>query len=497
MQGLGSGPTSGPGRDNLAKLKKANKTPKTRGKYPKTQANSRILGNPYRLIGLLAVVILSLILNSVGLDWGLSGLVPWQPDSNEGITIVREMPRLLGRWTYKYPRGHFLLNGIFYYPLLKYWQSHPVRAIGPDGQPVLQTLNLPRLALLARITRIISVIMGTGTVIIVFLIAIRLFQDYLAALLSALALTLSQLFVFYCHQGNSYIPYVFWYALGFYWMLKVMHSGKLRHYVFMGLCFSFSICTYDAVGGYLAGLALAFWLAMIARGRVEGRSLRAATLSVFSKKILVAGCVFLFTYALIQGILTSPGAFADRMSIWLGGRGVVEFNKDFRGQLPLLWQAGRRLYGSLGWPLLAIAAVSLVYLSLKHPFKSALLIIPFIAFYLIIVMNIRMCFPRYFLPAFIGLAVLVGKGCADWLTHNRLPICLRVIPIALIYLLSLLYCIGVDLEMLSDTRVRTEQWFYKNVRRDCIIGAGLMNRVYAPRLYLNGIPGQNLRFQTI
>ncbi|MCJ7778754.1 MAG: hypothetical protein MUP16_10615, partial [Sedimentisphaerales bacterium] len=393
---------------------------------------------------------------------------------------------LFKQWTYKYPRGHFLLNGIFYYPLLKHWQTHPVKVIRADGRTVSQPLNLQRLDLLAKITRIISVVMGTGTVVIVFLTAIWLFHDYLVALLSALALTLSQLFMYYCHQGNLYVPYVFWYALGFYWMVKAIYAGKLHHYIFMGLCFSLSICTYDAVGGYLAGMALAFWLALISKGIAEGESFRTAVLSVFSKKVLAAVVAFLLSYALLQDILTFPRAFADRMSIWVGGRGVVDFNKGFRGQLPLLWQACQMLYGSLGWPLLATAAVSLVYLSIKQPWKSVFLIIPLIAFYLVVAVNIRMFCPRYLLPAFIGLALLIGKGCADWLRYKKLHICLRVIPVGLIYFLSLLYCIGVDLEMLSDTRIRTEQWFYRNVRPDSIIGVGIYNIIYAPRLHLNG-----------
>jgi len=440
----------------------------------------------WRVVGLLAVVVISAVINCVGLGWGRSGLVPWQPDSIEGITIVREMPRMFGQWTYKYPRGHFLINAIFYHPLLKYWEKHPIKTRTADGQIVSQALNLERLDQLANISRVISAVMGVGTVLAVFFALRLLFEDYLGAFLAGLALALSQLFVFYSHVGNVDVPCVFWFAWGVYWGLKAVYIGRWRHFVLMGLCFSFSICTKDAMVGYVAGMVPAFWLAMIGKNRADGQSFKTAVLSVFSKKVLVAVLVFLFFYALLQDILTSPQAFAERMSHWIGGAGVSGYDKRFRGQLPLLWSSCRMLYGSLGWPLLAIIVISLVYCTIKHPWKSVPLTVPLIAFYVIVVMNVRFSAPRFFLPAYGGFALLVGKGCADWIRYKKIHIALRILPVAVVYILSLLYCVGLDLEMLGDTRVRTEQWFYKNVGRDSLIGAGFHNKLYAPRLHFNG-----------
>lgn len=440
----------------------------------------------WRVGGLLAVVVISLVINCVGLGWGRSGLVPWQPDSIEGITIVREMPRMFGQWTYKYPRGHFLINAIFYHPLLKYWEKHPIKTGTADGRIVSQALNLERLDHLANISRVISAVMGVGTVLAVFFASRLLFEDYLGAFLAGLALALSQLFVFYSHVGNVDVPCVFWFAWGVYWGLKAVYIGRWRHFVLMGLCFSLSICTKDAMVGYVAGMVPAFWLAMIGKNRADGQSFKTAVLSVFSKKVLVAVLVFLFFYALLQDILTSPQAFAERMSHWIGGAGVSGYDKRFRGQLPLLWSSCQLLYGSLGWPLLAIIVISLVYCTIKYPWQSAILTVPLIAFYVIVVMNIRFSVPRFFLPAYGSFALLVGKGCADWLRHKKIHIALRILPVAVVYILSLLYCVGLDLEMLGDTRVRTEQWFYKNVGRDSLIGAGFHNKLYAPRLHFNG-----------
>lgn len=470
---------------------KTNKIPRTianpaAGTNLKTVSGNAGNWTRLRIGGLLAVLATSLLLNCIGLSWGRSGLVPWSPDSIEGITTVREMQRMFGQWKYKYPRGHFLVNAIFYHPLLKNWEKHPVRVGTADGRIVSQTLNLERLDTLAKISRVISATMGTATALAVFLTVMWLFGDYMGALLAALALALSQTFVFYSHVGNVDVPCVFWFAWGIYWAVKAIYLGKWRHFVLMGLCFSLSICSKDAVGGYLAGTALAFWLTMIGKARADGQSSKTAVLAVFSKKVLVAVLVFLFFYALLQDILTSPQAFTERMSIWIGGRGVAGGDSGFTGELPLLWRALQMLPSSLGWPLLAMAIISLSYCTIKYPWQLGFTIIPLVAFYVIVVMSIHMVFPRYFLPAYTGFAMLIGKGCADWLRYRKIHIAMRVFPVALVYTLSLLYCIGLDLEMLTDTRARTEQWFYKNVTRDNIIGAGIYNKIYAPRLHLNG-----------
>ncbi len=233
--------------------------------------------------------------------------------------------------------------------------------------------------------------------------------------------------------------------------------------------------------GYLIGMMPAFWLAMTGKAKTDGQHLRTAVLSVFSKKVLVAILVFLFSYALLQNVLTYPYAFMERMSHWIGGPGVTNYNKGFRGQLPLLWQSCWTLYGSFGWPMLAIIIISLPYCIIRYPWISGLMTIPLIIFYLLVVMNVRMSAPRYFMPGFVGLALLTGKGCADWLRWQKLPLILRIFPLAFVYILSLLYCVGLDLEMVGETRYRAQEWLTSHVgRNDCVIA--LSSPTYAPRI---------------
>ena len=436
------------------------------------------------LTGLLAVVILSVIISSIGLDWGRSGNVPWAPDSIEGVTTVREMQNMFGQWTYKYPRGHFIINAIFYEPLLNHWEKYPINVRTNNGQIASITLNLQRLDILAKISRIIIVVMAIGTVLAVYLTAKLLYKDYLAALLSALTLALSQLFVFYSHVGNVDVPYIFWFTWGIYWAVKSVYIGKWHHYIFLGLFCSYSVCTKEPAGGYVVGLGFAVWAAMIGKALKMNKNFKNAVLSIFSVKVLVALLVFGLCFAILNGFLGGLKEFTGRMDFW--GGVPKQYIADYKGQLHLLYNSVKDLYYGLGWPLLIMCIATVLYCVVKPRWEFVFGVAPLLVFYLLVIMNIRFIVPRFLLGGYPGLALLVGKTSAEWLRWEKVSNILRILPIGFIYILSLFYCIGLDLEMVEDTRVRVEQWFFKNVSRDSVIGAGIYNKIYAPRLHYAG-----------
>ncbi len=438
----------------------------------------------YLLIAVLILV--SGTLFGVGIGWGRTGFVPWAADSIEGITTVRQLPRLFGEWTTKYPRGQYLISAVFYKPLIKHWEKEPVYQIdGRTGAKTSVVLDLSRYDTLAKISRLISLCMGVGAVLAVFAVTCAFFSDRLAAFLAALALSFSALFVFYSHLGNVDIPYVFWYSWGLYFAAKSIYVGKWRHFILMGFCFAFSICTKDAVGGYLVGTGIAYCFVKTEKSLKDGAGWRKAMWSVFSTKLVVGILIFLFVYALMQGLLTSPQAFRERMTVWIE-HGVKDFNKDFRGQWPLFCDACRYIYVSLGWPMLMMVVASLIWCCGKYKTRAAFFAFPVVAFYVLVVINIRMVLPRYFLPALAGFSVLVGKTFADLLRRQEKSIFLRAVPLVLVYGLSLLYCVALDLEMLSEPRIRAEKWVAENVDRRTVIACPIRNISYAPRLHVQG-----------
>jgi hypothetical protein len=427
----------------------------------------------YLLIAVLAAV--SAILFGVGIGWGRTGMVPWAADSIEGVTTVRQLPRLFGEWTTKYPRGQYLINGIFYEPLIKHWQKDPFYQIDRQtGAGRAVVLNMSRYDTLAKISRWIS-----------FAVASVFFSDRLTAFLAGLALSFSALFVFYSHLGNVDIPYLFWYTWGLYFAAKSIYVGKWRHFILMSLFFAYSVCTKEAIAGYLAGTGVGYCFVKAGKSLNEGKAWHKAILSVFSLRLVVCALIFLLAYAFIQGLLTSPEVFRERVRVWVE-HGVGDFNKSFRGQWPLFLESCRCIYVSVGWPMLVMVIASLIWCCVKYKTVAAFFIFPVITFYFLILVNIKVVCPRYFLPAIVGFSVLVGKTSADFLRRQEKSMFLRAVPLVLVYGLSLLYCVALDLEMLSEPRIRAEKWVAENIDRRTVIACPIRNLSYAPRLHVQG-----------
>ena len=92
---------------------------------------------------------------------------------------------------------------------------------------------------------------------------------------------------------------------------------------------------------------------------------------------------------------------------------------------------------------------------------------------------------RYFVPACTGIAILTGYTFANWLRVKQIPPYIRYAVVFLVFGLTILYSVGLKLEMKQDTRVRAEAWFEKNIEKNVLIGSG-MKRWYAPRLKFMG-----------
>lgn len=246
-----------------------------------------------RVLALLGVLLLALLINLLGLDWGRCGNTPWESDAIEGSLTVGHMQLIFKKWRHKYPRGHYIVSAVFYYPLLKHWENHPIRGVGPDGKIRSFRLDLKRLDFLAAISRWIILVMSQGTIWAVFLISRYLFRDFWPALLSALTLAVSQLFVFFSKVGCVDVPSIFWLAWATYFAVRAVYEGRWRQYILMGFCAAYAFCTKEGCAGYVLGLGFGTWVLMSYVRVKEGTGLKKAVLSVFSLRTAAAAAVFL------------------------------------------------------------------------------------------------------------------------------------------------------------------------------------------------------------
>ncbi len=434
-----------------------------------------------RVLALSGVVLLALVINLIGLDWGRCGNTPWESDAIEGSLTVGHMQLMFKKWQHKYPRGHYIINGIFYYPLLKHWENSPIRGVGSDGGTRSFTLDLKRLDFLAAISRWIVLVMSLGTMWAVFLISRYLFGDFRPALLAVLTLAVSQLFVFFSKVGCVDIPAIFWLTWATYFAVRAVYEGRRSQYILMGFCAAYTFCTKEGSLGYVLGLGLATWVLMSYVRFKQGGGLKKAVLSVFSLKTAAAAAVFIGVFLLLNGFLGGPDEFMERVEFWTR----TNFRRAKKSQWVILNQTWKDIYFGLGWPLFVVTAGSIIYFAYKNTFKLLFFLLPLIVFYLSTVTRLNFIVARYLMPAYIGFSIIVGKSLVDLIRWKKAPAYLSYGFIGIIYGLSLLYCVGLSLEMRSDTRKRTEDWFLRNVSKNATVGTG-MSKNYAPHLYWHG-----------
>ncbi len=431
----------------------------------------------------MVIVLVCGVLSSIGLDWGRTGFVSWAPDSIEGIVVVGNMHRLFGTWTHKYPRMQFLINAAFYRPMIKYWEDNPQIIYGPDGRASnAVVLNPKRLDKLAAVSRIISMTMGLGLVVGVYMLTKNFFEDKVAAIFAGLGITVCVIFIYYNHTANVDVPYLFWYVWGWYFFVKCIRQGRWIYFVLMPICFAFSICTKDAAAGYIAAVPIAFVLYHAVDIIKNKQGVREGLKRVFSVKAILAAFILVLIYATFQGIIFSPSGYFERMSFWTRFLGDDPENAKFAGQLNLLWKVCVQFYRGMGWPLLGASLIAVIYGLIRFPLKTVMLMLGLFTFYFVVVMRIRFSVPRFYMPAMIGLLIILGKAFSDLVKVGRFGFWVKFVPIAFVYGLSFLYCVGLVIELANDPRVQAEKWVRENVSSDSSVSALFRNKIYAPRL---------------
>lgn len=382
------------------------------------------------------------------------------------------MPFLSKPWTHKYPRGHFLLTALFYQPLVSHWRAHPERVNTADGRVVLTPFTQARLVRLARLSRKIGVVMSVLAVLATVLIGKVLFEDFRAALLAGLTLALSGLFVFYASSGCLEMPTMFWVSWATLFALLVVRTGRWYYYVLLGFFSAYAVGSKEGVVAYVAGLWLAAaWLFIYERRR-QGLSVGAAIKGLCTAKMLAAILTALVVFLSLQGFWAGPGEFLERIRHWQQVR-QDEFISGFAGYGWLTKRIAYHFYLGLGWPILLGAVLSLLWALRRFSAKLLFLLLPLLAFLAMTYLSIKFVAPRFLMCGYIGLSLLVGKGLSDWLQAKRIGRAGKIAAPLVVFLPSLLFCVGLDLEMLGDSRADAEAWITDHVRTNQTIGAAM------------------------
>ena len=412
---------------------------------------------------------MSLVLNLVGVWWGLPARYGWAPDElhpdviREGIAV-----RFSGDWHQPaYPPLHYYLLALLELPVLALDWVDP--------------RSVPGTTALFALGRALSIVMGVGIVLVVYGLGRRLFGER-AGLFGAAVASLNAPFVYYAKTANLDVPLAFWALLSLYFFLRLLETEALRHYLLFTLTAVAAMGTKDQ--------AFAFYVIPLASFAVlRFRRERSLARVLLDRRALLSLGVGVLAFLGIHNVLFNTEGFLHHFEEILWARGHYSaFENGFAQQLGMVAQTLWHLKFSYGWPL-ALACAGGVALSLAR-WRSRpdplWLLAAILSYYVFFIAPVLSTWLRYALPIGLLLAPFGGYFLAE--LAARAPFGKLVVASALVY--SFAYAASVDVLLLTDSRYEVEAWLRQNVPPGETI-AYMGPEYYLPRV--NEIGGQRLR----
>lgn len=417
------------------------------------------------------LVALSLCLNAVPLWWGLPGAY-WNPDELVPKDIVVALSKHFSQgWTGRYPPFQFELLTLANLPVwLMEWTS------------LLEPGSVAGEALRALFGRAFTLAAGGATAWILFLCGRRLVGAR-AALFGVVAFALSAPFVYYAKTANLDVPYLFWFALAFWFLLNILDRPTAIDVVGYGLSATLAICTKDQAYGLFvlssplivhrlwlehrdAGHAHAWW-----RAALDARLLAG-----------IGGAIVLF--GLVHNVVFNWDGFAAHVDTILGSasQDYRMFPRTAAGEWVLLTLTVRVFRTALGWPLTVtfVAGFAWAWWRAETRRAALLLTLPALSYYLTFIAVVGYEYDRFLLPVFFVLAPMAGMAIEAWLGFGRWRRLRGALAGAgLTY--TLLYVVSIDLLMLRDSRYRVEEYIAELNRSHERVGY-VFPTTYNPRL---------------
>ncbi len=415
------------------------------------------------------VLLASLLLNLAGLTWGLPNYLDWAPDSVAPYRVLQALFfRFSNGWWDKYPPVHLALIGVLYLPYLLYLKLSG--GIGTPSRyfPFGLTDPLRTVTDLILIARVVSVLMGTGIVLLVYLLVRDLF-DRRAALASSLMVALSYPFVYYAHTGNVDVPYLFWSVLAILFYVKVLERGTRRDYVQFALFATLAVGTKDmAYGLFLLCPAAILWRRFTEGERTPGQALRALLDRRNALALAVAGIAF----ALIHNLPLNFGGFVKHVQFITGpgNENYRAFAPTLAGRLQLLRTTVSYLADAFTPPLVVVAAAGSVYCAARFPRRALPLLLVPLSYYLFFLNALLNALPRFVLPLGIVLSFFGGKLMADlWGRSATGWRRLARAAIVLVFAYEAVFAIQLDYAIGRDSRYAAERWLAEHTRPGAIV----------------------------
>ena len=408
---------------------------------------------------LLGALVVGLFVRIPGIFWGYNFPTGWRghhPDEYTHLQNTRSIIRPWApQWIHPYPKG--MAAHIAVPVLVK-------RALGGQLHDAL-----PKGIQIIVAGRVVSVLYGTATIVLVFLLARRLFRDPRVAHFAAWIMALGGLHVSQSHYFVSDVPSIFWYLLGSYLLfLELEASDKNNSPYLMSAAFSFGIAF--GLKFFIFSIPSIALIALMHRPRF----MRAVHIGVF----------FFVGFVLVNFASYTP---YDIANTFYGGIG----NPYKVGWLSKMIMYLVELPTVVSVPILVLFVGGSYCLS-KHlitactrekAFATTVIVVIPLVFYGVLTVLMVSQFPRHLVPLIPWICLVSGWSVVvlmDKATSKGLPSMVVVIPL-FVYLAVFVY--DGERVFLNDTRNEAALWIERNVDRGSAI------YWYTPER-LNGFDGQ-------
>ncbi len=402
--------------------------------------------NNKTIVILLAILLLATLLASPGLFWGYNLLGDGKhyvlnPDERHHTGIAEEFFKGVNY-------DQFYVRGLGNQIAITYWLGK-FFADSPELNPQC----------LYAIGRLLALLYGLATVVLIYFFSRELFENQTVSLLSSLFLALSWIHVAYSHIAVADTPALFWMYFSFYFVLRHIKIRDDANLLFASICAGFSIGTKPN-----AILLVPLFFIVITSKRK------------FYHGLLVSFAL-MGSFELINVFSYTPNSFLNTCDmIQSDSFGGVQLNKLINVPVYLLL-----LLPSLGLPvsLLSIWGIySLVKVSKwkKSEFNSLLANKYFLVaapmlvhFYLICRLVVN--FTRYLMPVIPLLAVFAAYGLVKLVDKISSPRLFKG-TIAAIIVYQLVQIISLEKATIFDSRKLMGEWMKKNISTNEIISTG-------------------------
>ncbi len=399
--------------------------------------NIELSVHPYTLF-LTAILFFALFLRLFGTDWDQGGL--FHPDERDFLTRAERIDFAdLGNPS-KFLSVESRMNPHWFnYGSLPLYALAGIKAIAnpfTDLDWNLFDLRFPG--------RNLAALSDTITVLLIFLLARRLF-DVRAALTAALLAALAVIHIQNAHYTAVDAPMTMFVTATIYFSVRVVQEGRLRDSMLAGAMLGLAIaCKFSAAPVAIA--IVASHLLNAATPLLRGESIRA----IDSEAVLYAikGCIIAVIAALITVAILQPYMIID-WETYIANVGqqsdmvrrIIDypFTRQYLDTAPYWYQARQLSTWGLGIALGITVWIGLAWAigrALICRDRAIIVVLSFLLLYLLVTGWFEVKFLRYMLPATPLLIILAGGFI--WWTYDRIVRHMRRAARYFIYLIAAL-----------------------------------------------------------